>query len=267
MVMKKRKIIWSLIFMIILSCEDRVNLPSSAENVDLIIVDGILTNENINHKIKLTRAYKTQNENPIPVTGAVLRIFEGLEPIPLFEFPTGSGEYYTPKIRAVVRKVYTLRIRYQGQEYFAQDSSVPVEPLPAIDLQKKDGNYMVVESKSGDRANFVTYDVNWSGTEPCLPGTTCAARIVYYDLKTIDVNEIFKPKTADFTFPAKSIIVRKKFSVSDEYKNFLRSMLSETEWRGGVFDVQRENVPTNLSTGATGFFAVSTVISDTTLVK
>jgi hypothetical protein len=253
--------------MIILSCEDRIDLPSSSENVDLIVVDGILTNENINHKIKLTRTYTTLNENPVPVTGAVVRIFEGLDPIPLFEFPAGSGEYYTSKMRAVVRKVYTLRIRYEGQEYFAQDSSVPVEPLPAINIQKKDGNYSVVESKSGDRANFITYDIDWSKTDACSSGALCQGKIVHYDLKTIDVNEIFKPKTADFTFPAKSIIIRKKFSVSDEYKSFLRSMLSETEWRGGVFDVQHENVLTNLSTGATGFFAVSTVISDTTLAK
>jgi hypothetical protein len=43
-------------------------------------------------------------------------------------------------------------------------------------------------------------------------------------------------------------------------------VLSETEWRGGAFDVQRENVPTNLSKGAIGFFAVSTVLSDTTII-
>ena len=43
-------------------------------------------------------------------------------------------------------------------------------------------------------------------------------------------------------------------------------MLSETEWRGGLFDVKRANVITNLSEGAVGFFAVSTVVTDTTTV-
>jgi hypothetical protein len=43
-------------------------------------------------------------------------------------------------------------------------------------------------------------------------------------------------------------------------------MLSETEWRGGVFDVQRDNVSTNLSEGAVGFFAVATVVADTTVI-
>ena len=62
------------------------------------------------------------------------------------------------------------------------------------------------------------------------------------------------------------MISRKKFSASPAYKAFLRGVLSETEWRGGVFDVERANAPTNLSEGAIGFFAVSTVVSDTTVV-
>ena len=43
-------------------------------------------------------------------------------------------------------------------------------------------------------------------------------------------------------------------------------MLSETEWRGAVFDVHRADVTTNLSNGAIGFFAVSTIVSDTTVI-
>jgi hypothetical protein len=90
--------------------------------------------------------------------------------------------------------------------------------------------------------------------------------VVFYDLKTIDVNEIYKPAKSDFKFPLNSIVVRKKYSISPAYKIFLRSVLSETEWRGGVFDVQRADATTNLSAGAIGFFAVSTVVSDSTLI-
>ena len=38
----------------------------------------------------------------------------------------------------------------------------------------------------------------------------------------------------------------------------------ESEWRGGLFDVERGNITTNLSEGAIGYFAASTVITDTT---
>ncbi|MEQ8425482.1 MAG: hypothetical protein RIA63_12280, partial [Cyclobacteriaceae bacterium] len=68
------------------------------------------------------------------------------------------------------------------------------------------------------------------------------------------------------TFPENAVVIRKKFSVSPGYQSFLRSILSETEWRGGVFDVQRANAATNLTEGAIGYFAVSTVVTDTTIV-
>ncbi|HEY0772396.1 MAG TPA: hypothetical protein VGD31_18880, partial [Sphingobacteriaceae bacterium] len=71
----------------------------------------------------------------------------------------------------------------------------------------------------------------------------------------------------DFIFPSRSTVIRRKFSVSDRYRAYLRSMLSETEWRGSVFDVQRDNAPTNFTPGAIGFFAVSTVVADTLKIQ
>jgi hypothetical protein len=44
-------------------------------------------------------------------------------------------------------------------------------------------------------------------------------------------------------------------------------MLMETEWRGGIFDVQHGNVITNLSSGAIGYFAASTVVTDTIFIE
>jgi hypothetical protein len=41
----------------------------------------------------------------------------------------------------------------------------------------------------------------------------------------------------------------------------------ETEWSGGVFDVQHGNVNTNLSNGALGFFGVCMVVIDTIVFK
>ncbi len=43
-------------------------------------------------------------------------------------------------------------------------------------------------------------------------------------------------------------------------------MLSETDWRGGVFDVLPGNARTNLSEGAVGFFTAADVIRDTVLI-
>ena len=44
-------------------------------------------------------------------------------------------------------------------------------------------------------------------------------------------------------------------------------MLSETDWRGGVFDVLPGNARTNLSEGALGYFTAAEVIRDTVVVQ
>lgn len=265
--MNQSKSIWLIfIYLLLGACEEIVQRPLTIENSNLLIVEGIITNEKINHRITISFPSTSQNSSRSPVSGAVLKIKEGNAEYLVTEIPAGSGDYFTEEIRAVFGKTYTLSIQYQGKEYLAQDSSVPVEPLQALNYEKVNDQFRLLLSNAGQDPNFVDHSISWTGTPSCISGTSCEGKIVYYDLKTIDVNEIYKPKKADFTFPLNSIIIRKKFSVSPTYRSFLGSVLSETEWRGGVFDVQRANATTNLSEGAIGFFAVSTFVSDTTLI-
>jgi hypothetical protein len=231
----------------LIACEESADLPLSSYDTNLVVVEGILTNENIKHRIKLTRPYKTQNEKPEPISGAVVTIGDGTTIYTLTESPAGSGEY-------------------NEKEYTAADSAVPVETLPTLHYEQKGDAYILTFSPSGQDANFIDHILTWENTSACT-AANCAGKVVYYDLKTVDVNDIYKPDKTDFTFPLYTTIVRRKYSLSPAYRAFLRSLLSETEWRGGVFDVQRDNVSTNLSEGAIGFFAVSTVVSDTTIIQ
>lgn len=266
--MRRREIVTLLLVvnLLLLACEEVVQRPLHIENTDLLVVEGIITNEKLNHRITISFPYNSQNGNRLPVTGAVLKIKEDDIEYQVSEFPAGSGNYFTEEMRSVFGKTYTLSIQYQGKEYVAQDSPVPVEPLQALEYEKINDQYRLVLNDAGQDPNFLDHRISWSGTPLCISGTNCEGKVTFYDIKTLDVNEIYKPKQAEFTFPANSTVIRKKYSVSPAYRSFLRSVLSETEWRGGVFDVQRANATTNLSEGAIGFFAVSTVVSDTTLI-
>ena len=123
-------------------------------------------------------------------------------------------------------------------------------------------------SRSGSEPNYIKHFVNWTNTSQCESvNDLCLAKVINYDIKTIDIQDIFKPDKVNITFPAGTVILRQKYSVSPGYRTFLRTMLSETEWRGYIFDIERANASTNLSEGAVGYFAVSTVVSDTTLVQ
>ena len=246
--------------------EEQLSKPLKTNDSDLLVVEAVLTNENINHRVRLTHPYKTVNGKSAPASGALVRISDGNIIYLLTELPVGSGDYYTPPLRATFGLVYTLVVQYKGKEYVARDSSVPVELMPPINYEKTEKGFKLNFDKSGQSSNYIDHYVSWSHTEQCTSTMLCEGRVIFYDLKTADINEAFKPDKLDFNFPLRSIIVRRKFSTSVAYKNFLRSVLSETEWRGGVFDVERANTITNVSNGAVGFFAVSTVVADTTVI-
>ncbi|MEO5600909.1 MAG: DUF4249 family protein [Cyclobacteriaceae bacterium] len=250
------------------SCEEKFDAPVPSEDTGLLVVEGVLTNERKRHLVKLSLPYPTQNAQSQPATGALVYVIEDSTVLSaLTEFPSGSGNYYTQVGRAVAGKVYALFIEYKGREYFAQDSPAPVQPLQRLQYTASREGYTLALNPTGQDPNYIEHTINWQNTGACVAGEPCEGKVIFYDLKTIDVNEIYKPDKEAFFFPKQTTVFRKKYSVSPAYKIFLRSMLSETEWRGGVFDVQRENVPTNLSEGAVGFFAVCSVVQDSTLIE
>jgi len=83
----------------------------------------------------------------------------------------------------------------------------------------------------------------------------------FYTLNTVDANELFAPAKEAVYFPKGTKISMKKYSLTDEHAEFMRSMLFETEWTGGLFDANHANVKTNLSEGALGFFGACSVYS------
>ena len=103
--------------------------------------------------------------------------------------------------------------------------------------------------------------------EYCSSFGNCSATEYFYTLSTIDVNKTFAPTKEIIYFPSGTTLIRRKYSLSEKHQEFLRSLLMETEWTGGSFDVQHGNVKTNLSNGALGFFAVCMVLSDSTMIN
>lgn len=249
-------------------CEERYMTELQSEETGLLAVEGVLTNENISHKINLSFPYRTLNGDGTPASGAVVQVQEGTGTVYTFsEDPTTPGAYYSPPFRAVFGVTYTLQIGLNGRQYRAQDSSVPVGPMGALQVQPLDEQFELVLNETGDDPYYIDHQLSWKNTSACLPNEACEGRVVFYDLKSIDVNEIYKPAKKQFLFPAGTTVIRKKHSVSAAYRAYLRSVLSETEWRGGIFDVDRANPTSNLTSGATGFFAITTVVSDTTVVQ
>lgn len=249
----------------VIACEEPVTTSDYSVADSRVVVESIITNEKIAHAIKLSLPAAGLNETAEAVSDAEVFITSGDSIFYATESTEEPGTYMTTPFRAITGKLYTLTVRLGEEEFVGSDQSVPVEPLPAIQIRGSGDKQELQFLPSGQDPNFIDHQLTWDA--PLCGINGCKGRQIFYDLKTIDVNEIYKPEKQEFYFPDGTIIIRKKHSVSPAFRGFLRSMLMETEWRGGVFDVSRANLPTNMSTGAIGFFAVSTVVSDTTIVE
>jgi hypothetical protein len=85
------------------------------------------------------------------------------------------------------------------------------------------------------------------------------ARMLFYTLPTLDVSEVFAPMMQSVFFPAGTIITERRYSLTPEHAEFVREMLLETNWTGGLFTVAPANVITNMSDGAFGYFGACAV--------
>lgn len=252
----------------LLACEEQIDWRFEDRIQDLIVVESVITNEFRPQLVKLSRPVQAPNEAPEPISGANISIRSGADNYILTENPVGSGLYYSDPFIAVTGKIYVLNISYNGKFYQAAAAQPPVEPLTELSIfAVSDSTYAINFIETGTEPNYVQHFLNWQSTEGCNPVKGCEAKVIFYDLKNIDVNKQFNADQEVVTFPFGTTVVRKKFSVSDGYQSYLRGILSETYWRGGLFDVYPANAITNLSDGAVGYFAASSVVSDTTIIR
>ena len=93
------------------------------------------------------------------------------------------------------------------------------------------------------------------------------ARMLFYTLPTLDVSEVFAPMVQSVYFPAGTIITERRYSLTPQHAGFIREMLLETNWTGGLFTVAPANVSTNLSDGAFGYFGACAVTELSVIVS
>ena len=254
----------------LLACEEATDWDLDTQATDLIVVEAQITNELKSHIVKLSRTVTDLNEQAEPVTGATVVVVSEGSLTFFVEFPAVSGLYFSDSVQAVVGKIYQLYIKYNEKEYTARTQMVPVTPLKPIDyhLANEEKGLYELNFQDSNEPSKKEYWISWGHLPEFQdqPLTETLAKTFHYTLESIDVNQLFKPDQDEILFPAGSVVLRKKYSMSENQQAFYRTFLSETQWRGGPFDVQKGNVLTNLSEGAIGYFSVSTIVTDTTLI-
>ncbi len=262
---------WIHIILIILlsACVKEADWDALEDGPKYIVVDGILTNE---YKVQYIYLYNNKanlNDVTLPLSGADVIISNEDETYTLIEDPEEAGRYITDTI-VVARfsKNYSLLIYYHDRFYSAQAYMIPGETFPELTYTKNDDNdlyhidYVASSFEAEDPAMW-EIQIDWSsvpGYEDKDP-ETCRKKLLFYTLPTLDVSQVFSPVVEQVNFPAGTIILERRYSLTSEHAAFVRTLLLETSWQGGVFPSDPANVTTNLSEGAIGFFGVCAVNS------
>lgn len=251
-----------MLFMLLLfRCEEVSDQGLDIRNESLLVVDGGITNEFTNQEIKLSLTFEDVGQQPPPVTDAFVVVNDGEINHFFTHDEDRPGTYQNNTLTALFGKAYVLFIEYEGKEYFAVAASEVGTSLPPLLVEEtEDGTLEYIHSETVPSMTLV--DATWEED-----GEVISKEAFFYTLDVVDITQTFAPEKDPFTFPKGSTLFRKKYSLTPSHQNFLRSFLSEVDWRGGVFDAAPGNVLTNLSEGAVGYFFVSMVDSDSTSVE
>ncbi|PCH67155.1 MAG: hypothetical protein COC01_06405 [Bacteroidetes bacterium] len=270
----KKHTLYILALVFLSSCEEKTDWELKSEDDNRIVVDGMITNERTAHIVRLSKPVSEMNEAASVVSGALVSIGDGDTTYSLIETPDSSGIYITDSsVIGVSGKQYKLTIFYNNNTDTATAEMVPVTPFTPLSyyLNTNDSLYRIgsINDVYDSEPSMWLVLMDWSHVKgyELLDYSSNHAKLMAYTFSSIDVNQIFSPGKESISFPEGTIIVEKKFSLTEEHADFLRALVSETNWRGGFFDVSTANLPTNLSEGAIGYFGASTVIVDTIVVS
>jgi hypothetical protein len=258
------------------SCEKKTDWPIQKQELSQVVVDGIITDEFKTQSIRIMYSFDTLNQTPSPVDNAEI-IVSGNGNVYHFHELTGNPGTYLSDLQfsGIVGQDYSLLVTISDRVYSAKASM-------------ESGTDTFISAKYEQDPSSGLFHFYW-GSDPYTPlmpamyvllldwshvagystmdSATTHARLLYYSLPTLDVSQLFAPAMETVKFPAGTKIIERRYSLTKEYAAYIRALLLETTWQGGYFTTASANVPSNLSSGALGYFAACSISSRTEVVN
>jgi len=267
-------IIYLFLLLFFASCEEQSDWNLQTTENEFVVVDGIITNELKIQSITLSKPVSKLNEKPQPVSKATVLISSNLASYSFHENPLQPGTYLSDKeFTGIKNRTYSLLITSGTNVYSSKAVLEPSADFVFLKHRRVEANKYQITTVSlfynPDKAALYEILLDWSAAAGYTNQNpdSCKAKLYYYTLPTLDVSEVFAPAIEKVTFPAGTIITERRYSLTDEHAEFIRAMLLETTWQGGLFNTAPANVPTNMSDGAFGYFGACGVTEKTELVK
>ena len=251
----------------ITGCEEPGNKDFQGNPPMKMVVEAMLTNVPGESYVKLSLPVSKPIEESVKVSSALVVVTDGVNVSILNEDISEPGTYRPEATaRGVSGKIYGIYFQAGNYRDSAYTYLVPVTPLGelkiAADNSMEDRYY--ISSENSDDPAMIHYLVFPPG---CSGNDTCRTEYREFILSSYDVSQIFSPKKESLSFPAGSMVIRKKYSLNPPYESYIRSLLLETEWRGGLFDVQAGNPQGNFSASTLGYFSGCSLVMDPVFLR
>jgi hypothetical protein len=271
-------------------------VPEVAEEKELLVVEGLITNLQETNIIMLSRSLPLGKKSEArPFTGCIVRITDDLGNIHSLK-ETGGGKYITDStiFRGQVGRSYVLQISTNtGLENLTYESApvqmLPVPPVDSLFYEKKvisepfenfpgaDGCQIYLSTH--DPQNICKY-YRWNYEETwkiqlnfSIPNKVCyiSDKFNFIDIKTTSNYQesriekhpvVFVSNVTDRLKNEYSILVNQYSMTEDEY-SYWEKLENVTQETGGLYDIIPASIPSNLRCNENpdekvlGYFSVS----------
>lgn len=258
------------ISLLTLACEESTDWALDTSEINRLVVEAILTDEEKIQEIRLSQTFSTLSEVPEKVTDATITVAANNITYNFLADADIDGLYKSESpFRVFPNTFYNLEINWENNTYEAQSVLSEVAPIPEITFSNSvDSNLLIfgntIPVYSPNQQAMYEMDVDWSHISN---DSITKAKVLFYTFSSVHINEIVRPNKEPVRFPPGSIVIVKKFGLNDDFADFQRSKAIETEWHGAFFFSNSENLPTNISNNAIGFFSTCAVLTDTLIAE
>lgn len=251
------------------SCEEVTewDLPVSTDNQ--LVIEAIITNEAIRQEIRLTLSQSNISDDPIGIADAIVQVTSDHEIHDFILADPARGIYKTNSPFAASKDViYHLHVRWKAIDYLASSQLSFVSTVEDLNFTEVGQDSLMLEEIGSIyhplEQSMYKVDISW---EHLIPAAASRAQMLFYTFNTIDGSQLLRPEKEKVFFPKGSIVSVRKFGLNADFASYLRSLVLEAEWQGGVFDEASGSLVSNISNQAHGFFSVAAVESTTVIAR
>ncbi|MDN5203832.1 DUF4249 domain-containing protein [Fulvivirgaceae bacterium BMA10] len=243
------------------SCEDLTDIAFPA-NTPVLVIEGIITDQDHLNTVRLST---TTDVNDIvhskPVSNASVKLSNGAGDEEVLSH-TENGFYRIEEIIGEIGETYTLEVSYQGQEYLATSTMLPVSDIDTITYRFKENSlidyegYYISFSAPKSRKDQVNY-YRWL----LYKNDTLLSGKADIFVSTDEFISSLKDLELDVPFQKNDTVTLEMYSLDKSAYDYYLTLSTLITSDGGFFSPVPQNPTSNISNGALGIFSASAVSS------